>query len=254
MENSFTQNFANHPIPLYIKEITVDDRLHYSYTFPKNIALFKWLLSFSYLTYDKKRKLLYSDASQDILDFIETAARGRLRINKFHFHKQYIQQAQEKGNQNTLQRIVIPRHIYTIRLAVTLALLDQKPYYLLSTDQILACKKIFENPDFISFNRRLSAFLIPQEEKLMLKLLRLVKGKAYLAIHTHVKFNSLYLKSLLWRQSYASDIEPPTAYLQHLKSSNCSINTIQNYYYGFMTFLYYCKMQGIDFETSAPAR
>ena len=203
METPINQHFTKHPIQLYIKEISVDGRLQYSYTFPKNNALFKWLLSLASLTYNKNRKILYSDASQDILDFIETAAKGRLRINKFHFHKHHIQQAQEKGNQNTLQRIVIPRHIYTIRLAVTLALLDQKPYYLLSTDQILACKKIFENQDFISYNRRLSAFLIPHEEKLTLKLLQLVNGKGYLAIHAHVKFNSLYLKSLLWRQSYA---------------------------------------------------
>lgn len=247
METKPSHYKAKYPIPLYIKEITLDHALKYSYTFPKNPALFKWLLSLNYLKYDKKQKLLYSEARQEILDFIEASAKGKLNINKFHFHKEYVKQAQKQGDRNTLPRIEIPRIIYTIRIIVKTALIDQKAYYLLSTDQILASKKLFESQDFISYNRRLSAFLIPQEEKFMFRLLQLVRGKAYLTVYNHVKFNSLYLKSLLWRQIYRTDIEPPKEYLQHLKSSNYSPSTIHNYCHGFMTFLYYCRMQEIDF-------
>ena len=102
-------------------------------------------------------------------------------------------------NKSSLQRIEIPKIIFTVRITVKTAIFDQTAVYLLNSNQVNECKILFQNLDFISFNRRLSAFLIPQEEQKIYELLKALKGKAYLAIHTHVKFNSLYLQALLWR-------------------------------------------------------
>ena len=150
-----------YPIQIYVKEKVVNNDLVYSYTFNKNVLLFKWLLDLQYLKFDKVLKLLYSDAKVEILERIEIASKGKIKFNKFHIQKPYVTESQNNVAV-TIPRIVIPKHDIKIKILVKTAVYESKNYFILTTDHINDCKRIFENSNFVTYNRRMSAFLIPQ--------------------------------------------------------------------------------------------
>ena len=212
----------------------------YCYTFLKNPSLFKWLLKFDYFHYDSALKILYTEARNEILEAIVLAAKGKLAINKSQLHTEFVKKAQECKKTSAV-RFDIPKIDYKgLRIFVKTAVIDGTNYYLLVADQVNKCKNILSELDFVKYDRGLSVFLITHQEKYLLRLLQRVKGTIFLSFHQHVKINSLYLYSVIWSQSYATEITVPDAYLIHLKANNYSMNTIQNYYVSFFHFMYYC--------------
>ncbi|TKB96962.1 tyrosine-type recombinase/integrase [Pedobacter cryophilus] len=239
------------PIQLYVKAISHNNKEIYKYTFFKNPALFKWLLSLNYFKYDYSKKILFTDAKEEILDAIQIAAKGRLAINKNSFHRLPITQAQLEP-QHALPRFEIPKYDFKLRVIVKNAIIENNKYYLITTDHILACKKELLELDFITYNRNLSAFLMPMQEINLLKLLNAIKGKVFVALHQHINIQSLYLQSIFWKQSYITDILLPNEYLSHLKSNNYSLNTIHGYYSSFFNFIYYCKSINKELTSLSP--
>lgn len=220
------------PITVYIRPLTLNDQLVYNYTFRKNLPLFKWLLGLSYFKYDRIGKMLYTDAKEEILDFIEIASMGRLSINKTNLYRDYVVLAQNEP-QSGLTRIEVPKHQLEIKITVKAAIIENVNYYLLATEQINKCKELLLPLEVVHYSQKLSVFLMPMLEVNILRLLTMVKGKILVSLHQHVKLQSLFLQSCLWNQTYQVDVVVPPEYLKHLKSKNYSPNTIQNYYSSF---------------------
>lgn len=239
-------------IVIYINKLTVDNQERYCYSFQLNKDLFKWLLGISYIKYDKEKKKLHSEAKQEILDFIEISAKGRISFNKAGLHNEYIRQAQTEKRSATLDRIEIPKYQFRVKATIKTATIDNKEYYLLATDQVIESKKVLVPFDFIVYSKQLGAFLVERKELLLMKLLEVCRGKIFLIVHQHVKLQSLYLQSNFWLQSYNFTIDLPKTYLWHLKSVNYSLSTIQNYLHYFVQYLYYCQVQKISFEEVSP--
>lgn len=235
------------PKIVYVKEVKMNGIIYFNYTFKKDIDLFKWFLQLAYCKYDKAKKVIYSEAKQEILDFIEIASNDKIIFNKHHLQKVYVQTSSINKPNQSLDNLAIPKFAYQIKGVIKTAIIDNKPYYLLTTKNIIDCKEIFEEHVFISYNQRLSAFLIEQKEQALLRLLTACRGKVYLFLHQQVQIQSLYLKSQFWKQTYRVEIEMPKDYLVHLKSKSLSLSTIHNYYNSFILFLYYCQIQSIDY-------
>lgn len=237
---------------LYVKLSKYQEKPIYTYFFQKNLALFKWLLKLDFFNYDAKLKLLYTPADDDVLEKLISLSKNKLVINKGYIQADAIKQAQRviKEVQN---RFEIPKYDYKqLRLFVKTAIINEKKFYLLTTEYVNKCKEVIKGYDFIQYDRKLDAFLIPYQERNLLSLLRLAKGKLFIAIHQHVNIQSLYLNSLIWSQSYKVDIAVPKSYLLHLKANNYSLNTIQNYYTSFFQFLCYCNYLNLDYEKLTP--
>ncbi|MDB5118825.1 MAG: hypothetical protein JWN56_43 [Sphingobacteriales bacterium] len=239
------------PIPVYIRPLTLKSQAVYSYTFRKNLPLFRWLMGLSYFKYDKAEKMLYTEAKEEILDFIEIASMGKLLINKSNLHRNFVIQAQN-APVSGLARVEVPKYRFEIKVTVKSAVMENVSYYLLATDHVNKCKEILSSLEIVHFNRKLSVFLMPMLEVNILKLLNAVKGKVLVSLYQHVKLQSLFLQSCLWNQTYDADVVVPPGYLKHLKAKNYSPNTIQNYYGSFFTYLYYCKTIAIDAEDVSP--
>lgn len=227
------------PIQIYIKQRMYKNEVVFQYSFHKNPGLFKWMLSLGYFKYEKKHRLLYSEPKNEIPDLLEMMSKGRLVINKYHIQKELIEKAQEVP-ENALTKFEIPKYSFLSKLIVKVARINHEAFYLLTTDQILYCKEILREAGFISYNAKLSAFVMPMQEKLLLKILEISAGKIFISLHQHVKLKSVYLRSCFWRQCYCTQIFVPVEYIKHLAGSNYSINTIQNYYSSFFIFMYYC--------------
>jgi integrase/recombinase XerD len=238
------------PITIYIKECSYKGGEGYSYSFSKNPALFKWMLAQPMFCFDKKQKRICSDASQEALDYLEIASKGKLQINKYHLLKTHIQQTIGKKTSGGLLPISIPKFQITIRLTLQAGLLNDKPCYFLNTDSIINSKAILLSLPYISYHRRLSAFSMDRSEELLVKLLSAIKGKAFLVLPSSLKLQSLYVQSLFWNQSYNTTMLPPQEYLKHLKAENYSMNTIKNYYSCFFTYLYFCHLHHIDYQNA----
>ncbi|WP_081659199.1 tyrosine-type recombinase/integrase [Pedobacter glucosidilyticus] len=239
-------------IVLYVRLSKHHEKQVYTYFFQKNLALFKWLLNLDFFNYDAKLKLLYTLADDDILEKLVSLSNNKLVINKSYIQADAIKQAQ-RVNKKVQNRFEIPKHDYKqLRLFVKTAIIQDKKFYLLTTEHVNRCKEVIKGHDFIQYNRKLDAFLIPHQEKDLLSLLKIVKGKLFIAIHQHVNIQSLYLNSLIWSQSYNVDIEVPNSYLLHLKANNYSLNTIQNYYTSFFQFLCYCRYLNLDYQKLTP--
>lgn len=227
-------------IVLSISEIDFQGEKVYRYTFLKNLLLFKWLLKFSFFHYDASSKLLYTSAQEGFLEIIVAAGKGRLIINKSQMHSEFVKEAQ-KAVKTSFARFDIPKYDYKkLRIFVKVAIINETSYYLLAAEQINNCKAILAGLDFVTYDKKLAVFLVPYREKYLLKLLQTTKGSIFISFHQHVKINSLYLYTLIWSQSYDTQITVPDAYLIHLKANNYSLNTIQNYYVSLFNFQYYC--------------
>ena len=241
------------PIIIYIQPLTLKTEAVYSYTFRKNLPLFKWLLSLPYFKYDKTGKMLYTVAKNEILDFIEIASRGKLIINKSNLHRGCVIEAQG-ASVSGLARVEIPKYHFELKITIKLAIIENVSYYLLSTDHVNKCKDILATVEYIRYDRKLSVFLMPMQEVNILKLLIAVRGKIFVSLHQHVKLQSLFLQSCIWNQTYDTDVIIPQGYLKHLKAKNYSPSTIQNYCGSFFIYLYYCKTIDIDAEEVSPER
>lgn len=231
------------PIRVFIKELNLKGEAVYQYTFYKNPELFKWILSLPYFKYAKNEKLLYSPAKEEILDYLEIASKGRLVINKYALHKELITQAQGQSAE-ALPRFYIPKHTFKARITVKTALIESEIRYLLVPDQVNKCKEILKDFATVIYSNKLSAFTMSFREGNLLKLLKVIEGKIFIAVHQQVKIQSLLLQSYLWKQAYNTSLELPQEYLKHLKSNNYSLNTIQNYFTCLFNFSYYCKTTG----------
>lgn len=229
-----------YPIQLYIKRLLYKKQEIYAYTFFKNPVLFKWLLSLKYFKYSRSDKLLYTEARDEILDYIEILGRGKIVIHKQNLYRQYVMEAQ-KVQQCSLPKFEVPKHKYQARLFIKAAVIENTSYYLLTTEQTSLCKKFLAELIFVSYNKKLGAFTMAMQEVNLFKLLKAVNGRVFLSVNQHVQIQSLYLQSCFWRQCYNSALVVPGDYLKHLKSNNYSANTIQNYYVSFFNFLFYCS-------------
>jgi site-specific recombinase XerD len=238
----------NGPITIYIKECSYKGGKGYSYTFSKNPALFKWMLTLPMFSFNKKDKRICSEAKQEVLDYLEIAGKGKLRINKYHLLREHVQKSITGSPSGGLSPIIIPKYNFSIRLTIQEGNFEEKPCYFFITDSIINSKAILLQYPFIKYHRKLSAFSMDRSEKLLAKLLLEIKGKAFIVIHSNLEFQSLYLLSLFWTQSFQTDIYPSIEYLKHLKANNYSMNTIKNYYSCFHTYLYFCHLNKIDFE------
>ncbi len=228
------------PIMVFIKEVSLKGEALYGYTFYKNPALFKWILSLPYFKYDKSEKLLYSSAKEEVLDYLEIASKGKLIINKYALHKELITRAQ--GNSaEALPRFSIPKYSFKGRITVKTALIENEICYFLVPDQVNRCKEILNNFTTATYISKLSAFTMSYREGNLLKLLKVSEGKIFITVHQQVKIQSLLLQSYLWKQGYNTSLELPQEYLKHLKSNNYSFNTIQNYFTCLFNFSYYCR-------------
>lgn len=240
-------------LTLYIKSVTFENQEVYQYTFYKNIQLFKWLMNLPHFKYNRTEKLLYTEARQEILDFIEVASKGKLVINKSNLYKEYVAKAQNKPSAG-LARLEVPKYHFNIRLYVKTALIENVHYYLMTSEHVNKCKEALAKLDFICYNRRLSAFLMPLREANLLNLLKAVKGSIFISPHQHVTIQSLYLRSFFWKQAYQTELLVPEDYLKHLKSKNYSLNTIQNYYIAFFNFIYYCESLNTNIQDISPSQ
>jgi len=238
-------------IQIYLRETTYQGKIVFQYSFHKNLKLFKWMLGLEYFKYDRKQKMLYSEATDEVVDMLEIASKGKLAINKHYFRKELVTQAQH-STVNRLNKISIPKYLYNTRLTVKLARVNDEDVFLLTSEHILRCKEVLSTVDFVGYSRRLSAFIIPLKEQYLLKLLCICRGKIFISLHQHVKIQSLYLQSCFWRQCYNTDISVPEEYLKHLKGHNYSTNTIQNYYSSFFIFQYYCFSTGRNINQISP--
>jgi integrase/recombinase XerD len=239
------QNNTPEVITLFVKPVQ-DRPNRYSVTFARNTALYRWLLSFDCIVYDKTLKLLLINSDETSLQRIELAGKGRLKWNKYGLQKKMVEEAQHKKVQ-TLAKIEIPKISCKLRMQVKIAIYQELPVYLLSTESIIDCKAILFQLPFISYDRRLGAFTLPQQEHLLVKLLLHVHGKIYLAIHQHVQLKSLFVQACFWKQSYSEPIDFPEEFLKSLKAANYSPATIQHYYHNFYLYAYYCHKQKLDY-------
>lgn len=240
-------------LTIYIQLVTFEGQEVYQYTFYKNIPLFKWLLKLKYFKYNKTEKLLYTEAKQEILNFIEVASKGKLVINKSKLYKEYVARAQNDPLTG-LVRLEVPKYSFQVRLYVKTAVIEGIHYYLMTSEHVNKCKEALCGFEYVSYNRRFSAFLMSLEETNLLKLLKAVRGVIFISLHQHVKIQSLYLKSFLWRQAYQTEVVVPEDYLKHLKSKNYSLNTIQNYYIAFFNFIFYCEKLDVNIQDVSPAQ
>ena len=240
-------------IQVYLRERTYHGKIVFQYSFHKSPKLFKWMLGLEYFKYDREQKMLYSEAIDEVLDMLEIASKGKLAINKHYFRKELVTQAQH-STVNRLNKISIPKYLYNTKLTVKLARINDEDVFLLTSEHILRCKEVLSTVDFVSYSRRLSAFIIPMKEQYLLKLLCICRGRIFISLHQHVKIQSLYLQSYFWRQCYNTDISVPEEYLKHLKGHNYSSNTIQNYYSSFLSSNIIVFQRGETLTKSAPLK
>lgn len=237
---------------IYVKPLKMSGKEVYSYTFRKNPELFKWLLQMEYFRYDPKQKLLLSDAAQEIIDFVEMAANGRITFNKHHLQKSCVVLAQQDDKSHGLAPLHIPKRESRLRLTVKKAIIENVACFLLCTEQIIDCKALLLPTHYVTYHRHLAAFSIAYQETTLFKLVKLCQGTIFLVLHQHVKLQSLFLMALLWRQQLNTQAEVPVEYLKHLKSNHYSPNTIQNYHSCFLLFLHVCHTEGKDFRLLTP--
>lgn len=238
-------------LKVYVKPILYKNEPVYAYSFYKNPQLFKWLLSLNFIKYDKREKLLFSSPKEEILEYLELASEGSIAINKHYLHQELVM-AGQKDTKEGLPRFEIPKCHFVAKMIVKVAAVEGEKCYLLVTDQINLCRKELEGLDCISYNRKLSAFTMPYLELNLLILLQAAETKLFIVLHQHVKIQSLYLQSCFWRQTYRTRLEFPDEYLKHLKANNYSMNTIQNYFTCFFSFLYFCESHKMDVEHLNP--
>jgi site-specific recombinase XerD len=225
----------------------------YFFSFQKNPALYKWLLKFPFMKIEKQKRFLYSDACEEYLDVLEMAAKGRIGFNKFHLQKEAVMAAVGGSQAPNAARVEAPKKMPALRMTIKRGNVNGETYYMFTTqDSINHCKPLFRDLEFVFYDRKLSAFLLTYDEQLLYQVIRKLKGQVLLVLHQHVEIKSLKLLSTFWTQTFLCDLEVPDAYLKHMKANNYSLNTIQNYFHSFYTYLYYCHQKSIDYKRATP--
>lgn len=231
----------------------MDGKPVYHFSFKKNPALYKWLLKFPFMNMEKQKNFLYSEACEEYLDVLEMAAKGRIRFNKFHVQKEAVIAAVGGSQAPNAARVEVPKKTPALRMTIKLGRVKEETFFMFTTqDSLNDCKRCFQDVECAFFDRKLSAFLVKYNEQIVYQLLRKLKGKVLLVLHQQVEIRSLKLLSTFWTQTFLCELEVPDAYLKHMKANNYSLNTIQNYFHSFYTFLYYCQQKSIDYTKATP--
>lgn len=235
------------PIPIYLRSISQHAQALYSLSFKKHPGLYHWLKKFQFVQTIKTTGQLTIPADDGYLELIEIAAKGRIVFNRAGLQKEVVRKGITKATEQ-LTRIEIPKHMPPIRVQLKLAEIENQSVFLLSTETVLDAKKYLLPIPFIQYHKKLCAFYFERKEGLLKQLLETVKGKVFIAIHQHVKLQSLLLESMFWSQTHAEAINLPDTYLKSMKAANYSKNTIHHYYHSFALFVYAIESQGKQLE------
>lgn len=238
-------------ITIFIQEQLIDSKPHYILAFKKNPSLYQWLRQFQFVNILKSNGQLKLPADDSYIELIEIAAKGRINFNRSRIQKKVIEKAIANPSEQ-IQRIDLPKLQPSIRLQLKLAEVENNPVFLLTTETIIDAKKLLLPLPFITYSRKLSCFHFPRNEALLPQLLKALKGEAFVAIHQHVKLQSLYAESLFWSQLNSPDVIIPDDYLKSLKASNYSKHTIHHYFHSFSLFVYYVQKLNKNIDKVTP--
>lgn len=230
---------------VYVKEVELSGKRVFSYTFKKDKDLFKRLLSFPQIQYLKNEKLLISSADSYILEYMELNNNGEFRIIRSGLYEAEVRKVFETKLVDS-ERLDLPKYVLKNRAELKQINYNGCLYFMLVTDHVLFTKNLISELKEISFHRKYAAFLIPNSEKYLLRLLAKCKGKLYITLHQMVCLKSLFVQSRFWMQLYKEEVQTDNDYLMTLKSANYSMNTIQNYFNSFLQFEYYCNRKKLD--------
>jgi integrase/recombinase XerD len=239
-------NYQTHQKPLvYVKELEFDTKRVFTYSFRKDKELFRRMLAFPQIRYIKNEKILISPANEYILEYLELNAQGQFRLVRSGLYEREVRKAlQNKEIKN--KAFCIPKHSLAHRAELKRIEYMGNEYFMLSTDHVLAAKSVLLEIQGVEYQRKYAAFFFPKSEKFLLKVVEACKGKLLITLHQSIELKSLYVRSRLWTQVYADDMQIEESYLARLKAANYSLNTIQNYTNCFLHFCYYCKTKGLD--------
>lgn len=230
---------------VYVREIEHGGKKVFSYTFKKDIDLFKQMLGFAQINYLKNEKLLISSADSYILEYMELNNNGAFKIIRSGLYEWEVRKVLESKTVNS-ERQDLPKYDVKYRAELKQINYEGILYFMLVTDHVLFAKNVLVDLKEIIFHRKYAAFFIPNSERYLLSLLSSCKGKLYITVHQMVSFKSLYVQSRFWMQLYREDVQLDNDYLLTLKSANYSMNTIQNYFSAFLQFEYYCKRKNLN--------
>lgn len=230
---------------VYVKEVELSGKNVFSYTFKKDKDLFKRMLSFPQIQYLKNEKLLISSADSYILEYLELNNNGAFRIIRSGLYEREVRGALKSVGTNG-EKVEIPKFNLVYKAELKRMKYEGREYFILVTDHVLYLKDIVKDLDSMTFHRKFAAFLFPNSEKYLLSVLEACRGKFQIVIHQTVQLQSLYVHSKFWLQTYSVEVLYENDYLSHMKSRNCSMNTIQNYFNSFLQFCYYCQLKDID--------
>ena len=243
------KNMSHYSFPsvklLYVREIEHCGRKAFAFSFKKDKDLFKRLLSFPQISYLKNEKILISPADEFILEYLELNAQGEFRIIRSGLYEQEVRKAIQSEGYDS-DRFELPKHRVGYRAELKRIKYEGIVYFMLVTDHVVFAKSVIADLEEVTFHRKYSAFLIPNSEKYLLRLLTKCKGNLYITVHQMVNFKSLYVRSRFWMQLYKEDVQADNDYLLSLKAANYSMNTIQNYFNSFLQFEYFCKRKNLD--------
>jgi site-specific recombinase XerD len=240
-----THQTVRHQKMVYVREIDHGGKKYFSYTFKKDKELFARMLKFAQINYLKNEKMIISPADPYILEYLELNNNGEFRIIRSGLYEREVRQVlQSEGNDG--DKVEIPKFNLPYKAELKRIKYEEKEYFMLVTDHVLHSREVLKALDSVVFHRKFAAFLFPNSEKYLLMILEACKGKVHVIIHQTVKLTSLYVQSRFWLQTYSAEIPFENEYLAHMKSRNCSMNTIQNYFSSFLQFCYYCQLKNID--------
>lgn len=238
-------------IPIYLQSDIQNGQAVYSLVFQKNPKLYYWLKKQSQVQTDKSTGKLYIPADEGWLEYMEIAAKGRIKFHRANIQKEVIRPAIH-SKVASISSIDIPKWNYSIKLHLKLAIIEEQPVFLITTETVLDAKAILLSLDFIQYSRRLQAFYLERKEEKLPILLEHIQGKAYLNLHQHVALQSLLVASKFWSQRYQTKVDFPNDYLKSLKAANYSKNTIQHYYHSFYLYLYYVEIKKKQLQAISP--
>ena len=239
-----TQRFRHQKL-VYVREIEHAGKNYFSYTFKKDKDLFMRMLQFSQVQYLKNDNLLVSPAEAYILEYIELNNNGDFWIVRSGLYDREVRQVFKSQTTNE-GKIEIPKFNLAKNAELKRIIYEEKEYFMLVSDHILYLKRALKDLNSVVFHRKFGSFLFPHSEKYLLTILEACKGKIQIIMHQTVKLQSLYVHSRFWLQTYSVDFFFENEYLSHMKSRNCSMNTIQNYFNSFLQFCYFCQIKKID--------
>jgi site-specific recombinase XerD len=238
-------------IPIYIQSDIQNGQAVYGLVFQKNPTLYCWLKKQSHVYTDKNTGKLYIPADEGWMEYLEIASKGRLKFHRANLQKEVIKPAIHK-QVDSVTAFEIPKWKYSIKLHLKLAEMENRPVYLLTTETVLDAKAVLLTHPDVQYNRRLQAFYLERKEEKLASLLNHIKGKAYIQVHQHVKFQSLWIESKFWSQRYQMQQNFPDDYLKSLKAANYSKTTIHHYYHSFYLFIYFLYVKKKELKSITP--